>query len=169
MTPSTRHTHSLLSRHFWSTVGDEYTFVLVLSPLPFCNSLKSKVRCWPLWLFFFPFFLTLAMFTFPIPFSTFLVSSLKRYKQEVWRQEAASVGSGVTTRQGQDSLRSSYFFFLCSLLLHVAKWLKDLQALSLQDTGRKERCKGWWSFPTSFNKEWKSFLESPTIQVLAHI
>ena len=48
--------HSLLSGCSQSNVGDEYRFVLALSPRPFRNSLKSKERCWPLWLFFFPFF-----------------------------------------------------------------------------------------------------------------
>lgn len=49
----------------------------------------------------------------------------------------ANVGSWVTINKGQDSIRLPYSLFLWSLP-HVIKWLQELQASSLQDTGRKE-------------------------------
>lgn len=88
----------------------------------------------------FPFLFTVSAFIFPIPFSIFLVSSLKKHKSEIWKQEVANIGSQVSINQGQDSLRFSFLFSYAHYL--VTKWPQEPQSSFQQDTGRKKRGKG---------------------------
>lgn len=163
--PGTRSPLSSCFRHCrgWGWVC--FGFVL-LSFLWFFKILREMLT---LSLFFSPFLkLFWLLFTFPISFSTSLVLSLKRDKLEVWGAEGCQCWF-----KGHYQSRSGFseilLFFFLKLIASRWKMAEGPPGIVSTRHRKKRERQRLLSFPTSFIKEWKHFLESPTIQVFAHI
>lgn len=71
--------------------------------------------------------------------------------------------------QSRSGFSELLLFFFLKLIASCWKMAEGPPDLVSTRHGKKRERQRLLSFPTSFNKEWKRSLESPTIQVLAHI